>query len=52
MTKSTFLISIYILYIYLQFCRHRYPTSEWGVGSGEWGVGNGKWGIGHCTEDE
>ncbi|MEH1779804.1 MAG: hypothetical protein V7K67_33890 [Nostoc sp.] len=43
MTKSTFLISIYILYIYLQFCRHRYPTSEWGLGIGYWVLGTGDW---------
>jgi hypothetical protein len=47
LTKSTFLISIYILYIYLQFCRHRYPTSEWNIG--DWALGIGHWalGIGH-----
>nr|WP_322677863.1 hypothetical protein [Nostoc sp. DedQUE03]MDZ7973171.1 hypothetical protein [Nostoc sp. DedQUE03] len=40
MTRSTFLISIYILYIYLQFCRHRYPTSEWGIEHEALGIGD------------
>ncbi|MBN3895152.1 MAG: hypothetical protein HWQ41_07755 [Nostoc sp. NOS(2021)] len=44
MTKSTFLISMYILYIYLHYCRHSYPTSELGIGHGALGIGH--WALG------